>query len=146
MVPAISMGSRWDSPAHHPTSFRGAASTIPALRAAGLVGAARRPDTLRIYRSVFEWDPRKAARNFEKHGITFFEAASVFSDPEGLDLPDDAHSTAERRSWRIGMSDEGRVLTVVYAVRRFRDGEAIRIISARAASRKERATYASRED
>src|SRR5262249_51242521 len=87
---------RWNVPAWHPTSFRDA----------GRVGAAGRPDTLRIYRSVFEWDPRKAVRNLEKHGVTFFEAASVFTDPEGLDLSDDAHSAAERRSWRIGMSDE----------------------------------------
>jgi uncharacterized DUF497 family protein len=95
---------------------------------------------------VFEWDPGKAARNLAKHGVTFFEAASAFTDPDGLELPDDAHSAAEARSWRIGMSDEGRVLTVVYAMRRTKDGEAIRIISARAASRKERATYAKRED
>jgi uncharacterized DUF497 family protein len=100
----------------------------------------------RIYRTVFEWDPAKAARNLEKHGVTLFEAASVFTDTDGLDLPDDAHSDAEARSWRIGMSDEGRVLTVVYAARRSGDGEAIRIISARAASRRERAAYASRED
>src|SRR5258705_6343558 len=73
-------------------------------------------------------------------------AASVFIDPEGLDLPDDAHSRAESRSWRIGMSDEGRVLTVAYSTRRSGDGEAIRIISARASSRKERAAYARRED
>ena len=122
---------------------------MPALRAwqaAGPAGEAGRPDALRIYRIVFEWDPGKAARNLEKHRVTFFEAASVFTDPEGLDLPDDAHSAAERRNWRIGMSDEGRVLTVVYAVRRVGDGEAIRIISTRAASRKERAAYASRED
>ena len=63
---------------------------------------------------MFEWDPGKAARNLEKHGVTFFEAASVFTDPEGLDLADDAHARVERRSWRVGMSDEGRVLTVVY--------------------------------
>jgi len=113
---------------------------------ARVVVGAERPDALRIYRIVFELDPGKAARNLEKHGVTFFEAASVFTDPEGLHLPDDAHSAAERRSWRIGMSDGGRVLTVVYAVRRFGDGEAIRIISARAASRKERAAYARRED
>ena len=94
---------------------------------------------------MFEWDPAKASRNLEKHAVTFFEAASVFMDPEGLDLTDDAHSEMESRSWRIDMSDEGRVLTVVYAVRRSGDGEAIRIISARAASRKERAAYASRE-
>jgi uncharacterized DUF497 family protein len=99
----------------------------------------------RIYRSVFEWDPGKAARNLEKHGVTLFEAASVFTDPEGLDLADDVHSRVERRHWRIGMSDEGRVLTVVYATRRSGDDEAIRIISARASSRKERAAYARRD-
>lgn len=53
----------------------------------------------RIYRIVFEWDPGKAARHLEKHGVTFFEAASVFTDPEGLDLADDAHSKEIGR-WR----------------------------------------------
>jgi hypothetical protein len=95
---------------------------------------------------VFGWAPEKAARNLAKHGVTFFEAASIFSDPEALDLADEAHSGEEERSWRIGLSDEGRVLTVVYTVRRSQDGETIRIISARRASRKERAAYARRED
>ena len=106
----------------------------------------RLPDPFGIYRTVFRWDPEKATRNLEKHGVTFFEAASIFSDPEGLDLADEAHSGGEQRSLRIGLSDEGRVLTVVYMVRRSPDGEAIRIISARRASRKERAAYARRED
>jgi uncharacterized protein len=95
---------------------------------------------------VFSWDPKKAARNLEKHDVTFFEAASIFSDPEALDLADETHSGEEQRSWRIGLSDEGRVLTVVYTVRRSQDGETIRIISARRASRKERSAYAKRED
>jgi uncharacterized DUF497 family protein len=95
---------------------------------------------------VFEWDSRKAARNLEKHGVTFFEAASVFTDSEALELVDVTHSAAERRSWRVGTSDEGQVLTVVYTVRRSGDGETIRIISARQASRKERTAYARRED
>ena len=86
---------------------------------------------------MFRWDPEKATRNLEKHGVTFFEAASIFSDPDGLDLADEAHSDGEERSWRIGLSDEGRVLTVVYTVRRSPEGEAIRFISARGASRKE---------
>ena len=29
----------------------------------------------------FEWDSNKAQSNFEKHGITFEEAAEVFFDP-----------------------------------------------------------------
>jgi uncharacterized DUF497 family protein len=95
---------------------------------------------------MFDWDPSKAARNLDKHGATFFEAASVFADPDALDLVDDSHSGVERRSWRVGSSDEGRVLTVVYTVRRSGDGETIRIISARQASRKERKAYARREN
>jgi uncharacterized DUF497 family protein len=95
---------------------------------------------------MFAWDVGKAARNLEKHAVTFFEAGSVFTDPEALDLPDPTHSTAERRSCRVGMSDEGRVLTVIYTIRRSGDGETIRIISARRASRKERAAYARRDD
>ena len=87
---------------------------------------------------MFEWDAAKAARTLEKHGVTFFEASSVFTDPEALDLLDETHSTAERRSWRVGMSDEGRV---VYTVRRSEDGETIRIISARKATKHEKTRY-----
>src|SRR5882724_6376157 len=93
---------------------------------------------------MFTWDTNKALLNFEKHGVTFFEAASVFEDPEALEILDERHSATESRSWRIGCSDEGRVLIVVYTVRRSTDEEAIRIISARRASRKERAAYARR--
>lgn len=95
---------------------------------------------------MFDWDPANASRNLRKHGVTFFEAASVFVDSGALDLLDDTHSSSERRSWRIGHSEEGRVLTVVYTVQRSGDGETIRIISARQASRKERNAYSRRED
>jgi len=50
---------------------------------------------------VFDWDPKKAARNLDKHGVTFLEAASVFADPDALDLVDDSHSGVERRSWQL---------------------------------------------
>jgi uncharacterized DUF497 family protein len=95
---------------------------------------------------VFEWDREKAAGNLERHAVTFFEATSVFVDPDALEVSDKKHSDAEARNLRIGMSDEGRVLTVVYTLRRSGDGETIRIISARRASRKERTAYARRED
>jgi uncharacterized DUF497 family protein len=29
---------------------------------------------------VFEWDPNKAARNVQKHDVTFEEAATVFQN------------------------------------------------------------------
>jgi uncharacterized DUF497 family protein len=74
--------------------------------------------------------------------VPFEEAATVFGDPEALDGPDLGHSTAESRFLRLGRAATGRVRIVAYTVRRRDDGESIRIISARRASRKERAAYA----
>jgi uncharacterized DUF497 family protein len=42
----------------------------------------------------FEWDPVKAQTNFNKHGIDFQRAATVFMDPLALTIPDDEHSEA----------------------------------------------------
>jgi uncharacterized DUF497 family protein len=91
---------------------------------------------------VFEWDARKAAVNRSKHGVSFEEAATVFGDPDALDGPDLSHSDKESRFLRLGRAMTGRVLIVAYTVRRRDDGESIRIISARRASRKERTAYA----
>ena len=85
---------------------------------------------------------RKAAVNRAKHGVPFEEAATVFGDPEALDGPDLSHSETESRFLRLGRAVTGRVLIVAYTVRRRGDGESIRIISARPASRRERAAYA----
>ena len=92
---------------------------------------------------MFVWDIPKAIANFEKHGIPFEEAATVFGDANGLDGDDAEHSTHEPRRQRIGQSVTGRTLFVVYTIRRTGDEkETIRIISARQASRRERAAYA----
>ncbi len=91
---------------------------------------------------MFTWDVGKAIRNFEKHGVSFEEAATAFADPDGLHLEDSKHSKKELRFYRIAKSSEGRVLTIVFTVRMFSDGkETIRIISARQASKKERQAY-----
>ena len=34
-----------------------------------------------IYSVRFTWDPKKAASNLTKHGVSFIEAATVFADP-----------------------------------------------------------------
>jgi uncharacterized DUF497 family protein len=91
--------------------------------------------------------PAKAAANHAKHGISFEEAATVFADPEALDGVDIRHSDHEARRLRLGTATTGSVLVVAYTLRREDDGESIRIISARRASRKERNAYvAARED
>jgi uncharacterized DUF497 family protein len=87
----------------------------------------------------FEWDPRKAASNLTKHGVSFLEACTVFDDPFALRALDERHSTSlETREWLIGQSDS-KVLVVVFTVRY--GWNAYRIISARKATRKERLTY-----
>ena len=61
---------------------------------------------------MFEWDPRKATANAEKHGVSFDLAVTVFLDPEALDGPDLAHSADEARFFRLGRAADGRVLMV----------------------------------
>jgi uncharacterized DUF497 family protein len=94
---------------------------------------------------VFEWDPRKAAANLAKHGVSFEEAATVFADPNGLDGPDLGHSNGETRRLRLGRSASRRILMVAYTLRSSVNGETIRIISARKSSRKERTAYGGTE-
>ncbi len=91
----------------------------------------------------FEWDPRKAAANLRKHGISFTEAETAFADEHGLLLDDPEHSAAEDRFVLLGMSGARRLVVVIHA---YRESEAvIRIISARKADRSERAYYEERE-
>ena len=45
---------------------------------------------------MFSGDARKALKNYQKHGVPFEEAATVFSDPEGLDWEDLRHEQTER--------------------------------------------------
>ncbi len=85
----------------------------------------------------FEWDPRKAAANLRKHGIGFPEAATAFGDPRSLTIPDPDHSAGEERFLLLGRSQAGRLVVVAHTER----GANIRLISARAADRRERRTY-----
>lgn len=91
---------------------------------------------------MFIWDTQKAISNFEKHGVSFEEAALIFADPDALDWDDPIHSDVEPRFKRLGQSPGGRMLLVVYTIRESKDGkEKIRLISARQANRKERQAY-----
>ncbi len=87
----------------------------------------------------FEWDPRKAAANRRKHGVSFTEAESVFADEHALLLDDPEHSQTEDRFVLLGLSSTLRVLVVVHC---YRASEAvIRLISARRANGDERRQY-----
>lgn len=88
----------------------------------------------------FEWAEDKAEQNIEKHGVSFEEAATVFGDPLSLTIEDPLHSQEEERSITIGESARAELLVVVHTDR----GDAIRIISARKATRRERKDYEGR--
>lgn len=85
----------------------------------------------------FQWDARKAAGNRAKHKVSFQEAVTVFGDPLGRITDDPRHSGDEERSVLLGQSDRRRLLVVMFTER----GEAIRLISARKATRRERRKY-----
>ncbi len=87
------------------------------------------------------WDKRKNELNRKKHGISFETAVLVFDDPLHL-------STMERivegeARWQtLGMIDDMQLLLVVHTAEGEGEQEVIRIISARAATRRERRIYA----
>ena len=85
----------------------------------------------------FEWNEQKAKINKNKHGVSFEEANTVFSDPLSLTIDDPLHSRSEQRFIIIGRSIRQRTVVVVYVERRNK----IRIISARLATSREKKTY-----
>jgi uncharacterized protein len=83
----------------------------------------------------FEWDESKRRSNIIKHGIDFGDATEAFYDPAAYSFRS-PHPASERRYVTVGLM-RGALITVIFTLR----GEAVRIISARAARRSERQTY-----
>jgi len=84
---------------------------------------------------AFQWDAKKAESNARKHGVRFSDAVGVFEDPYAITI-DDPHPT-EQRLVTIGLDLLGRVAVVCWTPQ----GDDIRVFSARAATRRERAEY-----
>jgi uncharacterized DUF497 family protein len=80
---------------------------------------------------------KKARTNLRKHKVTFEEAATVLSDQMSATGADPDHSITEDRYITFGVSERGRLLVIAYT----EEGETIRIISARVASKGERKIY-----
>ncbi len=87
---------------------------------------------------MFEWDDEKATANFEKHGVSFEEAATAFEYAPMSHRVDDRRNYGELRFVSIGFSAGRRFVTIVWTER----GDAKRNISARPASKEEREIYA----
>jgi uncharacterized DUF497 family protein len=92
---------------------------------------------------AYEWHPPKAESNLAKHSVSFEEAQTVFDDQLQVHFPNHGHSIGEARFLCIGMSDEYRLLAVIYTER---PNDVTRIISARLATASERRTYESQSD
>lgn len=87
----------------------------------------------------FEWDLVKELANQKKHGVSFEEAQSVFYDEYAIQFFDNEHSEAEDRFLMLGLSSQARLLLVCHCERE--QGNVIRIISARKATRNEGKHY-----
>lgn len=85
----------------------------------------------------FEWDPAKDEGNAAKHDVRFEEASTVFADPFSVTVGDPDHSKDEFRFVTIGVSVHNRLIVVIHTDR----GDAIRLITARVATPKERRAY-----
>lgn len=84
----------------------------------------------------FVWDRGKADLNLRKHGVSFETACEIFFDPLVCLLRSEMLGGEDREA-AIGMTEVWSVLVVVYTFRK----EAIRIISARPATPREKADY-----
>jgi len=87
----------------------------------------------------FQWDEGNLLKNWEKHEVTASECEQLFFNQPLVVAEDEKHSTREARLFALGQTDAGRLLFIVFAIRK----NQIRVISARDMNRKERKVYES---
>ena len=92
---------------------------------------------------LFQWDPKKARGNRQKHEVSFDEACTVFNDPLAVIFPDEAHSFSGQREIIVGHSVLSRLLIVSFTER---VTDRVRIVSARRATKREQNDYEEHEE
>jgi len=90
----------------------------------------------------FDWNRHNADKIWQKHQVLPSESEEVFFNRPLVVADDPKHSEQESRFYALGRTDAGRMLLVVFTVRR----RLIRVISARDMSRKEREVYPEHEE
>jgi len=85
----------------------------------------------------FEWDEGNITKNWEKHKVGHFECEEIFFNEPLIVQKDKEHSEEELRYFTLGITNSGRLLFVVFIIRK----DKIRVISARDMIRKERRRY-----
>jgi uncharacterized DUF497 family protein len=93
---------------------------------------------------AFDWDEGNCAK-CQKHGLTVDKIEDVFA-ASLIVLPDDAHSSGEKRYRAVGKTSEGRYVFLVFTIRHRNGQDSIRPISARYMHRKEIANYEEKEN
>ena len=88
----------------------------------------------------FQWDDGNARKNVDRHGVSQSEAEQIFANEPLLVIYDASHSQREQRFNALGRTSTGRLLHLTFTLRE--GNTAIRVISARDMSRKERNRYA----
>jgi len=86
-----------------------------------------------------EWDDGNSRKSLDKHAVSQRDAEEVFQDARLLVLQDDRRSQSEARFHAYGLTTVGRRLCVTFTLRQ--NATMVRVISARAMSRRERARY-----
>jgi len=87
----------------------------------------------------FEWDTGNLTKSQQKHDVSPSECEQIFFNHPLVVARDERHSDQEDRFFALGQTDAGRLLFVVFVVRK----DIIRVISARIMNRKERKVYES---
>ena len=87
----------------------------------------------------FDWDDGNARKSADKHGVSQTEAETVFFNEPLIVAEDQKHNQLEMRFNALGKTNIGRLLHITFTLRE--GGRAIRVISARDMSRKEREIY-----
>ena len=86
----------------------------------------------------FEWDESKNTSNQKKHGVSFDDAKTIFTDQFARLIADPQNSKNEDRFILLGASINSKLLVVCHCIR---VDDRIRIFSARKADKQERSIY-----
>lgn len=90
----------------------------------------------------FEWDKHNSEKIKTKHDVTPVECEEVFFNLPVIAGDDEKHSEIENRFYVLGQTDSGRLLFLVFTVRKGK----LRVISARDMNKKERRVYLTHEE
>lgn len=82
----------------------------------------------------FDWDQGNRDKNRVKHNVFDGECEEIFFNAPLLMIDDTRHSDEELRIAAFGITNAGRMLTVVFTMRQ----QLVRVISARDMNKKER--------